>query len=256
MKKINYFLLLLLFCITTNAQTIPVGENITLDQQLTNVNQTSVSSGIIYERVMQIANIYNFNRTSTFNTANFNYYKQALDEMNRASNGSKFITLESFKNLVASTTATNEVDLSLLNTQYHVLNYNEENTSLGGMTYNTTTNKFVQISGKVPFYLLNTTIISPAKDYVAGTSVVYKIRNDLYFKNGSKIIKTLVANFGDGVNRTLINSQVMTNQNITINYSSSGEKISTFTVTYTDNTTLTTYGKIYFQLESVGERVQ
>jgi hypothetical protein len=58
MKKINYFLLLL-FSITTNAQTIPVGENISLDQQLTNINQSSVSSGIIYERVMQIANIYN-----------------------------------------------------------------------------------------------------------------------------------------------------------------------------------------------------
>lgn len=102
--------------------------------------------------------------------------------------------------------------------------------------------------------MLNTTIIAPTKDYVSGTSVVYKIRNDLYFKNGTKIIKTLVANFGDGVNRTLISSQVLTNQNININYTTSGEKISTFTVTYTDNTTLTTYGKIYFQLESTATK--
>ena len=236
------------------AQTIPAGESITLDQQLTNINQTSVKSGIIYERVMQIANIYNFNRTATFNTANFNYYKQALDEMNRASNATKFITLDNFKNLISTTTATNQVDLSILNTQYHVLNFNEDNPSQGGLTYNTSTNKFTQISGKVPFYMLNSTIIAPTKDYVSGTSVVYKIRNDLYFKNGTKNIKTLVANFGDGVNRTLIASQVLTNQNISVNYTTSGEKISTFTVTYTDNTTLTTYGKIYFQLESTATK--
>ncbi len=254
MKKINYFLLLLL-SITTNAQTIPVDENISLDQQLTNINQSSVRSGIIYERVMQIANIYNFNTTSTFNTANFNYFKQALDEMNRSSNGTKFITLDNFKNLISTTTDLNQVDLSILNTQYHVLNYNDENTSLGGMTYNTSTNKFVQISGKVPFYMLNTTIISPTKDYISGTSVIYKIRNDLYFKNGTKNIKTLVANFGDGINRTLINSQLLTNQNITINYTNSGEKTSTFTITYTDNSTLTTYGKIYFKYETVGSKI-
>lgn len=248
MKKFYYFLLASTLCLETGAQTIPAGENISLDQQLSNINQTSVTSGIIYERVIQIANIYNFNATPTFNTANFNYFQQALDEMNRASNGTKFTTLNNFRNLIATTTVENQVDLSILNTQYHILNYNEDAPSQGGLTFNTSTNKFVQISGKVPFFMLNTTIVSPTKDYVSGTSVTYKIRNDLYFKNGTKNIKTLVANFGDGVNRTLINSQVLTNQNITVNYATSGEKISTFTITYTDNTTLTTYGKIFFQL--------
>lgn len=247
MKKFYYFLLASFLFLEANSQTIPAGENISLDQQLSNINQTSVTSGIIYERVIQIANIYNFNSTTTFNTANFNYFQQALDEMNRASNGTKFTTLDNFKNLIATTTAENQVDLSILNTQYHILNYNEDNPSQGGLTFNTSTNKFVQISGKVPFYMLNTSIIAPTKDYVSGTSVIYKIRNDLYFKNGTKNIKTLVANFGDGINRTLISSQLLTNQNITVNYTSSGEKISTFTITYSDNTTLTTYGKIFFQ---------
>lgn len=254
MKKFYYFLLASLLFMEANSQTIPAGENISLDQQLSNISQTSVTSGIIYERVIQIANIYNFNTTTNFNTANFNYFQQALDEMNRASNGTKFTTLANFKNLIATTTAENQVDLTILNTQYHILNYNEDAPSQGGLTFNTTTNKFVQISGKVPFYMLNTSIIAPTKDYVSGTSVIYKIRNDLYFKNGTKTIKTLVANFGDGVNRTLINAQVLTNQNITVNYTTSGEKISKFTITYTDNTTLTTYGKIFFQLVDSNSR--
>jgi hypothetical protein len=220
MKKFYYFVLAFIFSLEASAQTVPAGENISLDQQLSNINQTSVTSGIIYERVIQIANIYNFNRVTTFNTANFNYFQQAFDEMNRASNGTKFNSLDNFRNLIATTTAENQVDLSILNTQYHVLNYNEETPSLGGMTVNTTTNKFVQISGKVPFYMLHTSIVAPTKDYVSGTAVTYKIRNDLYFKNGTKIIKTLVANFGDGINRTLITNQVLTNQNILVNYAS------------------------------------
>ena len=247
MKKFYYLLLTSILCLTATGQTVPVGENISLDQQLSNIIQTSVTSGIIYERVIQIANSYNFNTTTTFNTANFNYYQQVLDEMNRASNGTKFTTLTNFRNLIATTTQANQVDVSILNTQYHILNYNVDDPSQGGLTFNSTTNKFVQTSGRVPFYMLNATVIAPTKDYVSGSSITYKIRNDLYFKNGTKTIKTLVANFGDGVNRTLINAQVLTNQDVVINYTTSGDKISTFNITYTDNTTLTTYGKIYFK---------
>ena len=74
-------------------------------------------------------------------------------------------------------------------------------------------------------------------------------------KNGTKTIKTLVANFGNGVNQTLINNQILTNQNITVNYSTSGEKISTFTITFTDNSVLTTYSKIYFDYNNPATRV-
>lgn len=250
MNKFHYFLWAMLFSLVTHAQTIPAGENISLDQQLTNIPQTSVSSGIIYERVIPVANLYNFNKVSTFNTANFPYFKQALSEMRRASNNTKFISLEAFKSLVATNTTANEVDVAILNTQFHILNYNEDNPATGGMTYNTSTNKFVAISGKVPFYMLHNTVIAPAKEHVSGTNVVYKIRNDLYFKNGTKTIKTLIANFGDGINRTLISNYFLTNQNISINYTTSGEKISTFTITYNDNSTSTTYGKIYFDYKS------
>ncbi len=255
MKNLHSFLWVLLLSIASNAQTVPAGENISLDQQLTNINQTSVSSGIIYERVISTANLYNFNKVHTFNTANFPYFKQALSEMHRASNDTKFISLDAFKNIVTNSTATNEVDVAILNTEFHILNYNEDNPSAGGLTYNTITNKFSSISGKVPFYMLHNTVIAPAKEYVSGTNVTYKMRNDLYFKNGTKTIKTLVANFGDGINRTLISNSVLTNQSINVNYTSSGEKTTTFTITYNDNTTSTTYGKIYFHYQVVANTI-
>jgi hypothetical protein len=165
MKKFNYFLWAMLFFTASHAQTIPAGENISLDQQLSNISQASVTSGIIYERVISSANLYNFNKVSTFNTANFPYFKQAFSEMRNASNNTKFISLEAFKTLVMANTTSNEVDISILNTQFHVLNYNEENPPAGGMTYNTSSNKFVPISGKVPFYMFHNTVIAPTKEH-------------------------------------------------------------------------------------------
>lgn len=244
-----------LFAIATHAQTISADETISLDQQLSNIPQSSVTSGIIYERVISASNLYNFNKVSTFNTANFPYFKQAFSEMRRASNHTKFISLQAFTNLAAANTTPNEVDLAILNTQFNILNYNVDNPNAGGMTYNTSTNKYVLIPNKAPFYLLHNTVIAPTKEYVSGTQVVYKLRNDLYFKNGTKSIKTLVANFGDGINRTVISNSVLVNQNITVNYNSSGEKISTFTLTYNDNSTLVTYGKIYFNYASTNTSV-
>lgn len=212
MKKKYCFFALLLFSMATLAQTVPAGENISLDQQLSNIPQTTVTSGIIYERVIPVANLYNFNTVSTFNTANFPYFKQALSEMRIASNDTKFIPLDAFKNLVNATTNANEVDVAILNTQFNVLNYNEDNPSAGGLTYNTTTNKFVPISGKVPFYMMHNIVIAPAKEFVSGANVIYKLRNDLFFTNGTKTIKTMVANFGDGINRTLIANSIFTNK--------------------------------------------
>lgn len=246
MKKILCFALFAFLNISSKAQSIPANENISLDQQLSNINKTSVTSGIIYERELPIANLYNFNKVATFNTANFNYFKQALSEMNKASNNTKFITLDAFKTLVSQNSIENEVDLSILNTQFHILNYNADNPSLGGLNFNTGTNKFTPIIGKVPFYMLHNTVIAPTKDAVTGTTLTYKVRNDLFFQNGTKRIKTLIANFGDGINRTLITNEILTNQNIVVSYNSSGEKVATFTITYSDNSTLTTYGKIYF----------
>ncbi|MEC4049298.1 hypothetical protein OX284_007635 [Flavobacterium sp. SUN046] len=242
MKKIVIFLVILMISGITGAQA-----PLTLDQQLVNVNQSSVTSGIIYERVAQFANLYNFNKSNEFNVADFKYFKQAFSEMRRASNDTKFISLDDFKNLINETTAVNQVDIAIINTQFHILNYNKDEPTLGGLTYNSVTQKYNQIIGKAPFYQMDNTIISTTKDYVIGNSIIYKLRNDLFFTNGNKTIKSLVVNFGDGINRLLISNGVLTNLYIQVNYESGGEKTSIYTITYNDNTTLKTNSKIYIQ---------
>ena len=250
MKK---FLILtgLLLCIKLFSQTITETETASLDEMLSNINQSSVTSGIIYERTAQFANLYNFNSASDYRTANYKMFIQALTEMYNASNKSKFISYDSLKELLKSTSQDNVVDLGILNTPFQAINYSEENPSQGGLTLNTITNKFEQISGKNPFLTLQTTVISPLKDYVKGKNITFNIKNELYFKNNYKNIKSLTADFSDGITRTIINNGVLSNQSIIVNYTSGGKKTLIFNVTYDDNTTLTSYGEIYLKYSNV-----
>ena len=65
-----------------------------LDSQLITVDQSAVTSGIIYERTLPLADLYNFNRTDSSNIADFSYFRQSLLEMHRASNAQKFISVK------------------------------------------------------------------------------------------------------------------------------------------------------------------
>jgi hypothetical protein len=76
MKNLFYIALALLYSFSSQAQTTPAGENISLDQQLSAINQSTVTSGLIYERAVQIANWYNFNQSQI--TAGFLYNEAAL----------------------------------------------------------------------------------------------------------------------------------------------------------------------------------
>ena len=57
MKRIFLGIIMILCVFNIEAQN----QDPTLDVALNNVNQSAVSSGIIYERTMQLANLYNFN---------------------------------------------------------------------------------------------------------------------------------------------------------------------------------------------------
>jgi deoxyhypusine synthase len=96
MKKVILSIGTFLFLFNATAQA----PDETLDDALQNVNQSTVTSGIIYERTLQLANLYNFNKVSTFNQANFGYFKQALSEMRNASNNTRFMSLNTFKLLL------------------------------------------------------------------------------------------------------------------------------------------------------------
>ncbi|WP_298952133.1 hypothetical protein [uncultured Nonlabens sp.] len=220
----------------------------TLDDALVNVNQTGVTSGIIYERTLQLANLYNFNREEGFDTANYDYFKQALLEMHRASNDNLFVSSSVLKDQI-KVESDNIVPLGILNTDFQLLNHHVDDEQNGGLLYNEDTQEFSQINGQPPFYTLHTTVIAPLDKAAVGTGITYKIDSAYFFQNQQQRIKTLTADFGDGTSRSLISNFNLTAQQITVNYSTDGEKIAVYNIVYEDNTTITTKSKIYFKYE-------
>ena len=103
-----------------------------LDAMLTNINQSSVTSSIIYERVMPFANVYNYNQV--FDTATLDYFEQAFSELYRASNQQKFIPYTTLRQRYTDASQTSVVDIGIINTQFSILNYNANNPSAGGLT--------------------------------------------------------------------------------------------------------------------------
>lgn len=221
-------------------------EDISLDQMLVNVDKSSVTSGIIYERVPAFANLYKYNQTR--DTADVVYFEQALNEFYNASNKTKFISNAALRLLYAPKSQANIVDIGILNSQYQYLNYNSDNESLGGLTLSN--NLFSQINGKPPFNSSSVVVIAPTKDNVVGSSITYNFKSNLWFTNGTKTIKKVTAVLGDGVSRGVIVNGSIALPTVTITYSQSGYKYLKFTVTFSDNSTHVTYGKLYAKVAS------
>lgn len=238
MKKLLIFLGLVVF-LQTKAQS-------TLDQQLVNINQSTVTSGIIYERVNTFSNLYTYNQPNgTNNTADYQYFEQALSELHRASNKLKLISHYELRNrIVADENTKNMVNIGIINTQYSVLNYNFENPALGGLTF--ANDLFSQVAGKVPFYDMHALVIAPLKNVAQGSTITYRFKTNLLLTNGTRTIKKLVANLGDGVLRTVINNGVIVIPSVNITNSGANGFINlVFNVTFNNNLTMTTNGKIY-----------
>lgn len=250
MKKTILFCILL---VATKAftQTIPANE-VSLDQMLVNIDKTTVTSGIIYERVAPFTNLYNFNTKTNRNIADFILFKQALLEMYLGSNQSQFSSVETLTNNLNPILYDDaSVYMGVLNTPFQSVNYNEENPSLGRLQYDET-NFLFYASTNTSYPLFNSsfaTVISPLKDVVKGDYISFNWASNFIFENtlnNTKKIKTLTVNYGTGIDYTVISNYVIVSATQQITYPDTGEKQLKFTVTYSDNSSLTTYAKIKY----------
>jgi hypothetical protein len=179
-----------------------------LDAPLVNINKATVTSGIIYERVTPMANLYEYNQNgSLYNTANYQLFEQALSELHRASNETRLIShleLRNRLNPISTNMAgaptsipvvsqENIVNIGIINSPFEILNYNFENPSEGGLNFSN--NLYSQIAGKAPFFSLYALIIAPLKKYAVGNTIEYKFNTNFILNNGTKRVKNLVVNF-------------------------------------------------------------
>jgi hypothetical protein len=225
-------------------------ENNFWSTSLTVIKGASTSRGvanpfdILYDKVVPFSGLFTYHDSDN-NASHANHFKQALSEMYRASGNTKFESAEALFNRVDNTATI--VPVGILNTDFTYLNYTPENPSLNGLTLEN--NVYKPIAGKASYTEKHITIITPLKMLTMTTNgdVTYNFDTKQWYNYGSKNIKTLTVKFDNGneMPYTVIQNGQLIQNNFTVNYAKLQEtKVLTFNITYTDDTTLTTYAGI------------
>ena len=162
-----------------------------LDKKLQNVNQAAVTSGIIYDRVLPLADlcIYNMPADKAHNTADFRFFNQALSELHKASNYTKLISTTKLKQLIIPyNNEMNVVPIGIINTPFQTLNFNPENSNESGLVYKDS--MFAEVAGRAAFFNGYAMVVAPLKNVMQGAQIIFKFNEDLIFNNGDVKIKT------------------------------------------------------------------
>lgn len=229
---------------------------------MSNLNTAQITSGILYNKVAMSTNLLDYNR-GKYNLTHADHFMQGINELYYASGQTKFMSASQLKNLISGNSSTllaqastqtiaapivpstvAIVDISVINTTLHQLNFNEKSPATGGLTF--VNEKFVSIAGQPAFLSRKILLASPLQENVTGTAIKYKFSNALIYNNATTAIKKLIVYFSDNTAVTIINNSTLVLASKTINYSASGSKLLRFVATFTDNTTITTGGYHYF----------
>jgi len=248
MKK--NLIITILFVVISRIVALAQSSKPTLDQMLVNIDKTLVTSGIIYERTTPFAKLTKFNLTN--NVSNTAFFEQAITDLYLASNKLYFSSAETIRNNYTADNFKDIVDIGIINAEFSALNYDIENPASGGLMFNN--NLFSSIPNRSAFINYHKLIIAPLKTSAASKSgITFNLNPNLIFANSSKAIKKLTVNFGDGIVRTVIDQNIITQPSLLVNYVSSGNKNLTFTATYSDNTIMTTNGTLYVKVVAATE---
>ncbi len=233
---------MVLFCANVNAQIIETIDTIqSVDTLIENINKSSFTSNVLYNRVYPIAELNDFNEQWN-NTSNLTHFEQALKELHKSSNQTKFAPVENLRENYAPKTHKNIIDVGVINAKFHILNYMPNDEESGAFHFNGTI--LSKINNTPSFLEKQVLIIAPLKTSVLGQSITFNFKNDFVFEENDNKVINLTADFNTGAQYAIITNGVFLEQSIPIQYSEKGEKTITFTATFSNGTTKTTYGKL------------
>src|SRR5690606_3911307 len=128
MRTIIFFFVFLFFSFSSFSQE---RTEISVDSMLVNIDKSTFTSGILYERVFGLAQLNNFN--DTIRPSHHKYFKQSLLELYRASNKEKFYPNNELEKFYTPDSLQNQVDIGIINATFHTINYVPENIDEGAL---------------------------------------------------------------------------------------------------------------------------
>jgi hypothetical protein len=97
MKKITFFVFLMIISLKMQAQLTNGNFTDEVDFRLKNISKTTITSNILIDRVFPVAAIQAFNQRTRIDTSSYKHFKQAWSELYRASYSKNFASIETFK---------------------------------------------------------------------------------------------------------------------------------------------------------------
>ncbi|MFD1615216.1 T9SS type A sorting domain-containing protein [Gelatiniphilus marinus] len=236
------FILFINFSFSQNKDQIPEPD---IDLMLENIDKSELTSSFLYDRTTPIANLTRFN-TKDKNTASLGYFEQALQELYRASNKTKFKPIKEVRKYYKRKKSLNTIDIGVLHVMLQSLNYNSKDETLGALRFKD--NQLTRINDNPVFLEHDVLVVSPLLDYAVGNTINYRFNPNLWFEDGENKITSIVANFGTGKDYLVYSKNKYTHREVSVNYAESGYKTLKFTVNYSDGEVKTTYGKLHVKL--------
>ena len=241
MKKITLFYFVL-FCTIVNAQMTTKLDTIqNVDKLIKPLNKTDFKTNILYDRVVSIAKLTDFNNKK--NESTLAHFEQSLSELYRASKKSKFISVENLRKKYTSVVLKNSVDIGIINATFNQLNYDGKENKNGALKFSK--GKLTPINNKPLFLEKHLLVIAPLKKYGVGQEITYNFKEALLLQETENKTVTLTASFGTRETHTIINKGTLLAKSIRIRYTASGYKTLKFTATFSDGTSKTTNGKLF-----------
>ncbi|MCF6307977.1 MAG: hypothetical protein L3J09_08480 [Flavobacteriaceae bacterium] len=213
-----------------------------MDNVLESLKLNDVSefrNGILYDRVYPQARLITFNTADSINTSNYNHFRSSWNDLYKASLNPDFIDLKDVENIAYHFEKESTIQFGIINVAFTYI----DTTALKptNAKLEIVNSKIQRIANKNPYVHKTTTVIAPLNsETIRGENITFEF-GKIFLEMTDKPIQELTAYFEN--NQTF---QVITGGNtpippIDVPFQGSGIKTVRFDITYSDNTTLTTF---------------
>lgn len=227
------------------------GYTAVIDSLIQHLDKSRITTGILYDRVLPMAHVHEFNAFIADTSAN-KHFIQAYSEMYRASyNQSNWFLIDDVRSIALGKylDASPKIPVALANYKYNLIDTNAIN---NGQILQIDSMYYDASATSNPYLTRQTFIASPLIDSInsSNNTVVFNFSPELTFNKSNVPITSLSVNFGNGGSDQPITMN--SESNIPINYSASGYKILKFTAGLSDGSTNITYAAVLISVDNSG----
>jgi len=244
MKKTIFLAVLIINSCILQAQ-FKSGYTSEFDSIFSNISHTEATTGILYERVVPFAELYNFNSniSNNIDTSNVKHFLQAYFELYNAT----FLLphtlpfdIDSLKSLLKENeTFSNNpvVNIGILHYNFNMI---DSTIAIQKLYFDTDSVVHENLAISASMYIEKTAFVaSPLKKSIYSGTTHFHFNNHFKFDNTGNQITGLSVDFDDGLGMRQI-----TNNLVTVIYTSSGKKTLRFEALLSNGDTLTAYATI------------